>query len=88
MAYYCPRCKKELRKGELPGLIKWTVGPLFGQLLSPLECIHHGPVDNEDLTQEEQKRIRRNKWIGIFAGITFNIVIIILIIVAYRMELF
>jgi hypothetical protein len=83
MVYHCPKCQKELRKEEYEGKEKWLVGPVFAQLLRHLRCREHGYIDFEDLLPEERRIAVRNKWIGIIGGITFNIVIIVLIILAF-----
>lgn len=86
MVYHCPKCNKELVKEDYEGKEKWLIGPLFATLLKHLRCREHGYIELEELAPEERRIAVRNKWIGIIGGITFNILIIVLIIWAYRIQ--
>ena len=84
MIYYCPQCKKELKKGPYAGWVRWFIGPLFGQLLRPLVCDEHGEIDPDTLSPEERSSVMTRRTIGILLGGAVNIAILILIILSYE----
>ncbi|HPT32544.1 MAG TPA: hypothetical protein PLW67_11920 [Prolixibacteraceae bacterium] len=86
MDYHCPKCRKELIKEDYTGKEKWLIGPLFAQLIKHLRCREHGYIDFDELSPEERRVAVRNKWIGIVGGLLFYVVIIFLILLAYRMN--
>ena len=78
--YYCPQCKKELKKGDYPKWVTWFIGPIFGRLLRPLICDEHGEIDVESLSPTEKSSVKTKRTIGIVFGLIINIAILILII--------
>ncbi|MCI0490937.1 MAG: hypothetical protein L0229_30465 [Blastocatellia bacterium] len=78
--YHCPRCQKQLKKGDYADWVKWFIGPIFGQLLKPLMCDQHGEVEIRSLVPEEQRSAGTTRMIGIVVGSLFNVGALVLIL--------